>query len=287
VNTAQLGSDLARESSLYGKVLFVVATPETGAESLLPALELLPGLTTTPVPTNLFSEGIGSLLGTWTERIRPAFGDLADDQRFLRDVRLLADTPLVARLTAAGADWVVEYSPDHLSAIGSLLAVYPDAQFLHLVRDGRQVAASLSSPLLSWPPWLAARRWCDDQRGALALGEGPNVHVLAMEVLLGDPLLCIGELVKRVGIEAPGEAVEQAAAALGGGRRPMPDVPVGRVATLIDVLGRDLLEIYGYETQEVSPLRRLAARLELGTPGEIAWAARSALGRARHAGREP
>jgi Sulfotransferase family len=285
VDALQLDLDAARTSPLHGRVVFVLATPETGAERLLAALDLLPGVTTTPVPTHLFSQGIGTLLDTWVTRTRPALGELADDQRFLRDLRALADEPLLARRTAADAEWIVEYTPDHITSLPAVMAVYPDALFLHLVRDGRQVAAGLSS-LFSWPPSVAVRRWCDDQRAALALGDGPNVLVLAMEVLLDDPRLCLGEFAARLGLDVPDEVLGDAAAALGDGARTAPEVPVGRQGTLTDVLGGDLLSVYGYDSDEVPAYKRLAARLELGTPGDLAWALRAALDRARRAGRE-
>lgn len=67
----------------------------------------------------------------------------------------------VARDRAApGARWFVEKSPDNVNRVAVASATHPDAAFVHLIRDGRDVARSL----LSWPfakggPAAAAAEW--------------------------------------------------------------------------------------------------------------------------------
>ena len=256
--------------------VFVLATPETGAEWLLRALGCLPGVTCAPVPTHVFSQGIGALLDTWATGIRDAMGERANLESFLDGVRRLADAPLAAWRRSQGADWVAEYSPDHIGHAGALARVYPDAHFVHLVRDGRQVARSLSSPLLDWSPPRAAWRWCDDQRAVAALGEDVKVHTVRLEDLLRDPTYYLDGLASRLGIDAGAAAVGEAAARLGSGKRAAPAVPVGRVGQLVDVLGGDLLVALGYEVDRASAVRRLLARAELSSAGEVAWMVRAA-----------
>jgi hypothetical protein len=272
-------------SSVRGRVVFILATPETGAERVQRALGALPGTTSAAVPTHLFSQGLGSLLDTWLSRTRDALGDRADDDRFLGDVRLLADAPLAARLARTGAERVVEYSPGHIPLVGPMLTLYPDAQFVHLVRDGRDVAARLASPLLAWPPHQAARQWCDDQRAVLALGTHDNLHVLRMEDVLEDPAFFLGAVAERLGIACDDDDLSRAAEGLGDGRAPVA-THSGRVAMLVERAGAEVLSTYGYDAAELPWPRRLAAQAELGPAGEVAWAVRSAITRARAAGRD-
>jgi len=273
-------------SSLDGRVVFVLATPETGVEPLLRAFDRLPGVSSAPVATHLVSQGIGSLLDTWTTRIREAMGERADEKRFLALVRHLADAPLAAWCRREGAERVVEYSPDHITYAATLASVYPDAEFVHLVRDGRHVASALSSPLLDWPPAMAARRWCDDQRAVLALGSDVSVHTVRIEDLVRDPAYYVTGLASRLGIAAEDSVLAEAAEAVGNGPATAPTAPVGRVGRLVEQLGHDLLVDLDYEVAHTSSLRALAARAELGTAGEIAWMVRTAASRLVAAVRE-
>ena len=271
---------------MHGRVIFLLATPESGAEQVLAALDCLGGVAAAPVPTHVFSQGVESLLDTWISRTKEALGDKADDARFFADVRQLADAPLAARLAATGAERVVEYSHDHIRLIGPMMVLYPDAQFVHVVRDGRQVVANLASPLLGWAPFEAARRWCDDQRAAIALWEQPNLHVVRIEDLRADPGEVLAELAGRIGLEPSSEDLASAADVLGDGERPLPTDPKPRYANLVDVLGSDVLSACGYETAEPTRARRWAAQAELGAVGEVTWAALGALRRAKAARRE-
>jgi hypothetical protein len=274
------------QSAVQGRVVFLLATPESGAEQVLAALDCLSGVAAAPVATHVFSQGVESLLDTWLSRTKEALGERADDARFFADVRQLADAPLAARLAATSAERVVEYSHDHIRLVGPMMVLYPDAQFVHVVRDGRQVVANLASPLLGWAPFEAARRWCDDQRAAIALWEQPNLGVVRIEDLREAPAAALAELASGLGLEPSSDDLASAAALLGNGERPLPDDPADRHATLVDVLAPDVLAACGYETSEPSRTRRWVAQAQLGAVGEVAWAALGALRRAQAARRE-
>jgi hypothetical protein len=273
-------------STIRGQAIFVVATPESGAERVVRALAALSGVTSTDVPTHLFSQGIGLLLDTWVTRTRDALGDRADDSAFLASVRTLADAPLASRLQTTGADRIVEYSPDHIPLVGPMMTLYPDAHFVHVVRDGREVSSRLSSQLLQWAPFAAARRWCDDQRAVMTLGDQPNLHWVRIEDVVEDPEALMGELSDRLGVDTSPEALAVAAAAIGSPQLGAEHPDRGRTATLVDVLGADVLAFYQYPVREHSTAERVVARASLGPIGEVAWAARGALQRARDARRE-
>jgi hypothetical protein len=194
-------------------------------------------------------------------------------------VRALADTPLAARLADAGADRIVEYSHDHIGLVGPMMVLYPDAQFVHVVRDGRQVVANLASPLLGWAPFEAARRWCDDQRAVIELWDEANLHAVRIEDLRDDPVNGVRDLAARLGIEPSTEGLASAARVLGDGTRPLPHGPVGRSTKLVDVLGSDVLSACGYEPSTPTRTERWVAQAQLGAVGEVGWAALGAMRR--------
>ncbi|MBV9410316.1 MAG: sulfotransferase [Acidimicrobiia bacterium] len=273
-------------SPVEGRVIFLLATPESGAEQVLAALDCVSGVAAAPVPTHVFSQGVESVLDTWLSRTKEALGEKADDARFFAAVRALADAPLVARREATAADRIVEYSHQHIQLVGPMMVLYPDAQFVHVVRDGRQVAANLTSPLLAWAPFEAARRWCDDQRAVIELWDQPNLHAVRIEDLRADPTSAFADLAAAVGLDPSSDDIAAGAAVLGDGARPLPDDPADRPAVLVDVLGPDVLEACGYEPSRPTGVRRWVARAELGAPGEIGWALLGAARRFRSAQRE-
>src|SRR5207244_11913374 len=69
-------------------------------------------------------------------------------------------TPLFMAHLSAGAPYPAERSPFPSSNVHVISAVYPDARFVHIIRDGRDVARSLVSH--DWGPSSiteAAERW--------------------------------------------------------------------------------------------------------------------------------
>jgi hypothetical protein len=276
----------AAASLVQGRVVFLLATPESGAERVLEALGCLSGVAVLPVPTHVFSQGVESILDTWFSRTKDALGDKADEVRFFDAVRALADSPFAARLEATAAERVVEYSHDHIRLAGPMMVLYPDAQFVHVVRDGRQVVANLTSPLLSWAPFEAARRWCDDQRAVIELWDQRNLHAVRIEDLRSDPTSALTELATALHLEPSSEDLAGGASVLGLGVHPLPDEPPDRPAALVDILGADILEACGYEPAHPTGVRRWVAQAQLGTPGEIGWAALGAVRRFKAARRE-
>src|SRR5436305_14648778 len=111
---------------------------------------------------------------------------MTDVQTLLRETRRLADAPYEAFLRQTGAERVIEYSPGHISVADEVAGLYPDACLVQVVRDGRQVAARLSSPPNESSPREASKRWLDEQRLVLGL-EHPYLYDLRVEDLLWDP----------------------------------------------------------------------------------------------------
>ncbi len=135
--------------------------------------------------------GHGGEVGPW-----PDFGIAAEDlAAALREIRPFSVADGVRafyRIYAArhGKDRWGDKTPGHVFAIPAIAALLPEARFLHLIRDGRGVAASIR------PLWFAPSRevavlaahWRDAVRAGLdAARAGYPVLELRYEALLADP----------------------------------------------------------------------------------------------------
>lgn len=95
-----------------------------------------------------------------------------------------------ARGRSAEAAWV-DHTPGNIRFVATLARALPGARFVHIVRDGRAVAASVLP--LDWGPNTAveaARHWGLQVAAGLAAAAayGPDVvHTVRFEDLVGDP----------------------------------------------------------------------------------------------------
>lgn len=71
-------------------------------------------------------------------------------------VRELVSTWLSRRLEP-GHRFLVEKTPSHLIGMDTISEVFPDARFIHVIRDGRDVAVSVQAAAESWNPGLGSR----------------------------------------------------------------------------------------------------------------------------------
>lgn len=110
----------------------------------------------------------------------------------------------VDRVGKGDVDRWVDHSPENIKHVNALHARFPDARFLHIVRDGRAVTASLLK--LRWGPNTvpaAARHW------AQALGYGlaaearhPDlVKRVRYEELVREPPAVLREICAFLGLE--------------------------------------------------------------------------------------
>ena len=105
---------------------------------------------------------------------------------------------LIDHSRASGKRRCGEKSPWHLMAVPELMALYPRAKFLWMIRDGRDVVRSCRGmPFFAWhPDWLLCQTWCR----AAALAEkyrrqNPDRFLICrFETLVEDPV----EEVKRI-----------------------------------------------------------------------------------------
>lgn len=86
-----------------------------------------------------------------------------------------------------GADVWIDHTPDNFKYQAMLKRLFPEARFIHIVRDGRAVCASIKP--LDWGPnnaYMASRHWSERLREALAVevAEGDNCLRVRFEDLL-------------------------------------------------------------------------------------------------------
>lgn len=112
---------------------------------------------------------------------------------------------------AGKARWA-EKTPRNISRIGAIFRFSPEARFVHVLRDGRDVASSLRThprhevvdsrlvPLDTWKPLAAcARRWRDDIESSRPHWNDPRFHTLRYEDLVRDPESVLRRLMTFLG----------------------------------------------------------------------------------------
>lgn len=271
-DTLRLGDEYVAMSPLRGRPVFLLATPESGAELLLHALGELEGATALPVPTHMFSQGAATLFDRWVageESTRPqGMAELVDEQEFFAAVRGLTDTVLASAVGLDGDDRVMEYSKGHIFQTGVIAAIYPDADLVHVVRDGRKVVSRGVTPLHDWSAREGARRWREDQEAVTAPGELPNLHVVRFEDLVTQPAESVKSLVDVLHLAPSPADVDAAVAILARGAAGALDPPLPHPAAIVELLAGDVLEAYGYTLGDRGKAHR-NARIELGVESAV------------------
>ncbi|MFZ4451054.1 GSCFA domain-containing protein [Salibacterium aidingense] len=117
----------------------------------------------------------------------------------------------------SGAPRIVEKTPHNVLIMKELAAIFPNAKFLHVIRDGRDVASSLLN--MNWvsangePLWYvqnlenASKYWSDVVRKGIEDGQNPILKDRLMLVKYEDLILSTEETMKNI-IEFLGEAWE-------------------------------------------------------------------------------
>jgi hypothetical protein len=151
-----LGRTRARPSLRRdGRLVFVVGSPRSGTSFLAGALGAQPGLV-----------DLGEVKPL--KAAIPALVALPQDEaarRFRRTLELVRTLGLATQLRG------VEQTPETSFLLGAALEAYPEAQAVHIVRDGRDVVCSLLER-----GWLGAEEAGTDDAG-LAYGSHPRFWV--------------------------------------------------------------------------------------------------------------
>jgi hypothetical protein len=146
--------------------------------------------------------------------------DLLDESILTAALRRYCDTLFTAALArhSPEADYFVEKSPVHSERLPEIAAVYPDAWVVHMLRDGRDVARSISQvPFFGRPdPGDAAELWQDVvttvRHDATAT---PRFRELRYEHLHDDPVSHMTAALRWAGLEVDPEVAAAIEAAAG------------------------------------------------------------------------
>jgi len=116
----------------------------------------------------------------------------------------------------------VDQTPEYVQVWEEILHLFPDAYFLHVVRDPRSVfcsqrnaARSWADPTrFSWDPQTVAEEWVRDVTRARGIAEAtPRYHEVHYEALRREPVKGLSALFRWLEIPADEELCERAVAA--------------------------------------------------------------------------
>lgn len=117
--------------------------------------------------------------------------------------RFIVESPYRAYARAEGKERFGDKTPSYLHALDELIAVWPDARIVVVVRDGRDVALSIV-PLPFGPnnAWAAARWWADGIRAGRDAARRLAGQVLTVryEELVADPRGQARRVCEHVGV---------------------------------------------------------------------------------------
>ncbi len=214
-----------KESVGEARVLFIFGSPRSGTTWIQLLLDQHAGVVTAP-ETQIFGFYLSGFRRQWAEerdgarRNRQGGGGLSQllsEAEFEQLCRTSAAFVL-GRIAARNpeAPVVVEKSPQHALHASFIHRLFPEAYFLHVLRDPRDTAASLVAAGRSWGRnWApghaaeAARVWRRHvERGRELAGTGARYRELRYEDLSGNTGEALSAVLEWLGLEASAAEVE-------------------------------------------------------------------------------
>jgi hypothetical protein len=169
-------------------------------------------------------QGVGNLFGP--AHFPPGNSGLGRSfqrEDVVREVRGFAGS-LLAKSLGPGHRFLVEKSPSHVMTMPLIQEILPDARFIHVLRDGRDVSVSVRQAARTWAPkWretfgrsIASSAWAWKQTIRRTRRDGPELGEALLEIrfedLKADPLSGIARLLDHCRIPWQPELPEQIAA---------------------------------------------------------------------------
>ena len=156
--------------------LFLIGAPRSGTTWLQLLLAQNPSVATTS-ETHLFTQYLNLLEKRWMHekgRLRDGhkvsgLTQVVEEKEFYSLLRDFAERALVQGCSQnKGASLLVEKTPEHTLHADLISRVFPEAYFLHIIRDPRAVANSFSNAAKTWWTWTPSgpvsvtRRWINN-----------------------------------------------------------------------------------------------------------------------------
>jgi hypothetical protein len=185
-------------------VIFNVGSRRSGTFWLQRIVTAHPAVGSVPSETHLLSHGIAPLLERF-QHTDPGSTEVGrvylPRDELIASVRGLCDLTF-RQFQSEGESRVAERTPLHAFHLELINEIYPEAQFVHIIRDGRDVARSIAAQ--DWGPETvadAAAEWRDAVTAARAAGLSPDRYrEVRYEALLADPDAEIASLYDWLGL---------------------------------------------------------------------------------------
>ena len=195
-------------------MIFNVGSRRSGTYWLQRIITAHPEVAAVPSETHLFAGGIAPLFEGFQHSLRSSakVGEVYVEREAALDAaRDLCDV-VFAGAVEPGSARIAERTPLHVFHLELIAAIYPDARFVHIIRDGRDVARSVAAQ--RWGPEEiaeAAAEWRDAILAARSAGLADDVYrEVRYEDLLTDPAPVVAELYEWLGLATSGEVVAEA-----------------------------------------------------------------------------
>lgn len=272
------------DSPLRDRMVFLVGAQRSGTNWLQRMLAAHPAVVSLPSETHLFTGGMDAVAERFQHGVlgSPATGNIyMDRDEFLDAARDFCDRVFtgVADRLDADACRVIERSPNHVEQLELIGAIYPDAWFLHIVRDGRDVARSLLSQ--PWGPTSveeAAQVWARSMKSARAAAPTlARYREVGYELLLADPSDGMRDVFEWLGLAAAPDVMARVTAEAGvsfNTDTKRPDIGTSKWVgdwsssdlAAFDRVAGDVLRELGYPDAELVPPRKPRSRPQTRRP---------------------
>lgn len=181
-------------------LIYLIGAPRSGTTWLQRMLGSHPQIAT-PQETDLYNRYIDPLLQTWRTELPSSFESatfegwerrrykglpaIITTDELLEHVRdLISDIYGSLLKRKPSASTVLEKNPEYSLCTDLIVTIAPHARFIHLVRDGRDVALSLTRAAAGWGWWWApsrlddaARRWAKYVDSAQMARDAPGGYL--------------------------------------------------------------------------------------------------------------
>jgi len=185
-------------------------------------------LVATPQETDLFSRFLQPFFDSWERETRG--GQAGIEQRRFKGLHSVLTgsefaaigSDLVNRVIAnasalkPGSKVVVEKTPSHSLCASSIALFAPSTKIIHLVRDGRDVAASLVASGNGWGGWWAPKTvtrasevWSEHIRGARSSAGSDSYLEVRYEDMQIDGVSTLARVFAHIGVAATSQDCEQ------------------------------------------------------------------------------
>ena len=188
-------------SPLHERVIVVLGAARSGTTWLHRLLSANPEVAGTDTGETWLFPDVAPL---WAEDVRAVAGDVLT----LAALRGFCDDLLSGLLRrAVPATYVCEKTPTTVWQLPFVARLYPDAHFVHVVRDGRDAALSLALTRDSADLAAAAAEWVEAVSAIQATAPAlPRLHEVRYEALLADPESVIADVWSWIGVPVSDEA---------------------------------------------------------------------------------